>query len=110
MHGACTGSACPSWARAGATRACGSSTRSSQKQAEQRPGAEYIDIWDLYANADGSFDPSLRLGDQVHFTVEGQQLLANTVYEAIEQDWLPAGSEAPGASPAATPSASASSI
>ena len=62
-----------------------------QKQAEQRPGAEYIDIWGLYANADGSFDPSLRLGDQVHFTVEGQQLLADTVYKAIEQDWLPAG-------------------
>ncbi len=81
-----------------------------QKQAEQRPGAEYIDIWGLYANADGSFDPSLRLGDQVHFTVEGQQLLADTVYKAIEQDWLPAGAEAPGASPPATPSASASSI
>lgn len=81
-----------------------------QKQAEQRPGAEYIDIWGLYANADGSFDPSLRLGDQVHFTVEGQQLLADTVYKAIEQDWLPAGSEAPGGSPPATPSASASSI
>ena len=81
-----------------------------QKQAEQRPGAEYIDIWGLYANADGSFDPSLRLGDQVHFTVEGQQLLADTVYKAIEQDWLPAGAEAPGGSPPATPSASASSI
>jgi hypothetical protein len=81
-----------------------------EKQAEQRPGAEYIDIWGLYANADGSFDPSLRLGDQVHFTVEGQQLLADTVYKAIEQDWRPAGAEAPGASPAATPSAAASSI
>ena len=81
-----------------------------EKQAAQRPGAEYIDIWDLYTNADGSFDPSLRLGDQVHFTVEGQQLLARTVYEAIQQDWLPAGAEAPGASPSATPSASASSI
>ena len=81
-----------------------------EKQAEQRPGAEYIDIWDLYANADGSFDPSLRLGDQVHFTVEGQQLLADTVYEAIEQDWLPAAADAPGASPPATPSASDSSL
>jgi hypothetical protein len=80
-----------------------------EKQAEQRPGAEYIDIWGLYANADGSFDPSLRLGDQVHFTVEGQQLLADTVYKAIEQDWLPAGAATPGALPAATPSASASS-
>ena len=81
-----------------------------EKQAEQRPGAEYIDIWDLYANADGSFDPSLRLGDQVHFTVEGQQLLADTVYEAIEKDWQPAGADPPGASPSATPSASDSSI
>ena len=80
-----------------------------QKQAEKRPGAEYIDIWGLYSNADGSFDPSLRLGDQVHFTVEGQQLLAETVYKAIEQDWLPAGLETPAASPSATPSASASS-
>jgi lysophospholipase L1-like esterase len=81
-----------------------------EKQAEQRPGAEYIDIWDLYANADGSFDPSLRLGDQVHFTVEGQQLLADTVYEAIEKDWQPAGADPPGASPPATPSASDSSL
>ena len=81
-----------------------------QKQAERRPGAEYIDIWGLYANTDGSFDPSLRLGDRVHFTVEGRQLLARTVYKAIEQDWLPAGLATPGASPSATPSASASSI
>jgi hypothetical protein len=81
-----------------------------QKQAEKRPGAEYIDIWDLYSDPEGSFDPSLRLGDQVHFTVEGQEMLADTVYKAIEQDWLPAGSEAPDGSPTATPSASASSI
>lgn len=75
-----------------------------QKQAEKRPGAEYVDIWDLYTTSDGSFDPSLRLADGVHFTVEGQELLADEVYEAIKADWLPPGSEAPGASPSATPS------
>ena len=76
-----------------------------QKQAEKRPGAEYIDIWDLYANPDGSFDASLRLADQVHFTGDGQALLARTVYKAIEADWLPPGSEKPSESPAASPSA-----
>ena len=79
-----------------------------QKQAEKRPGAEYVDIWDLYTTSDGSFDASLRLADQVHFTAEGQELLARAVYKAIEADWLPPGSEAPSASPAASPSASAS--
>jgi hypothetical protein len=72
-----------------------------QKQAEQRPGAEYIDVWHLCADADGGFDPSLRLSDGVHFTVEGQKLLATTVYEAILQDWMPTGSEQPGPSPSA---------
>ena len=81
-----------------------------QKQAEKRPGAEYIDIWGLYAHSDGSFDASLRLGDQVHFTIAGQAMLADAVFEAIKQDWLPAGGKTPGESPSATPSASASSI
>ena len=81
-----------------------------QKQAEKRPGAEYVDIWDLYATSDGSFDPSLRLADQVHFTGEGQALLAETVYKAIKADWLPPGSETPSESPAASPSASASAL
>ncbi len=79
-----------------------------QKQAEKRPGAEYVDIWDLYTTSDGSFDPSLRLSDQVHFTGDGQALLADTVYKAIKADWLPPGSEAPSESPSASPSASAS--
>ncbi len=83
--------------------------RTFRKQAELRPGARYVDIWELYAK-DGEFDPSLRLGDGVHFTVEGQQLLATTVYEAIGRDWLPPGSRTPGPSQSATPSASASSI
>ena len=81
-----------------------------QKQAEKRPGAEYVDIWDLYTKSDGSFDPSLRLADQVHFTAAGQALLAKTVYKAIKADWLPPGSETPSESPAASPSASASSL
>ncbi len=79
-----------------------------QKQAEKRPGAEYVDIWDLYATSDGSFDPSLRLADGVHFTAAGQALLAETVYKSIKADWLPPGSETPSESPAASPSASAS--
>ena len=78
-----------------------------QKQSEKRPGAEYIDIWDLYSTPDGSFDPSLRLADQVHFTADGQQLLARKVLKAIMADWLPPGSE-PSGSPQASPSASSS--
>ena len=81
-----------------------------QKQAEKRPGAEYIDIWDLYTNSNGSFNASLRLTDQVHFTADGQQKLAKAVDKAIKADWLPAGSEAPSESPSASPSASASSL
>ena len=76
-----------------------------QKQAEKRPGAEYVDIWDLYTTSDGSFDASLRLADGVHFTAEGQELLATAVYKAIAADWLPPGSKAPSASPPASPSA-----
>jgi uncharacterized protein len=81
-----------------------------QRQAEKRPGAEYVDIWGLYTNPDGSFDASLRLADQVHFTTDGQQLLAKAVDKAIKADWLPPGSEAPSESPSASPSASASSL
>ena len=81
-----------------------------QKQAEQRPGVTYIDIWDLFSDGNGQFISSLRLADGVHFTAEGQQLLGKTVYKAIKKDWLPAGAETPSPSPTATPSASASSI
>ncbi len=77
-----------------------------QKQSEKRPGVEYIDIWDLFATSDGSFDASLRLSDQVHFTGDGQALLAEQVYRAIKSDWLPPGSETPSESPSASPSAS----
>jgi hypothetical protein len=79
-----------------------------RKQSEKRAGAEYVDIWDLYTTSDGSFDASLRLGDGVHFTVEGQALLADEVYRAIEADWLPPGS-GPSGSPEASPSASSPS-
>jgi hypothetical protein len=37
-------------------------------------------------------------------------LLAEAVYEAIETDWLPPGPDAPSASPAVSPSASASTL
>jgi uncharacterized protein len=81
-----------------------------QKQSEKRPGAEYIDIWDLYTNSDGSFDASLRLSDGVHFTTDGQQKLGKAVLKAIKADWLPPGSETPSESPSASPSASASAL
>ena len=45
--------------------------------------------------------------DQVHFTGDGQALLAEKVYKAIKADWLPPGSETPSESPSASPSASA---
>jgi hypothetical protein len=77
-----------------------------QQQAEERPGAEYVDIWDLYTTPAGSFDPSLRLADRVHFTADGQALLAEQVYKALKADWLPPGSETPSGSPSASPSAS----
>jgi uncharacterized protein len=81
-----------------------------QKQSEKRPGAEYIDIWDLYTDSDGTFNASLRLSDGVHFTTDGQQKLGNAVLKAIKADWLPPGSETPSESPSASPSASASSL
>jgi uncharacterized protein len=81
-----------------------------QKQSEKRPGAEYIDIWDLYTNSDGTFNASLRLSDGVHFTTDGQQKLGKAVLKAIKADWLPPGSEMPSESPSASPSASASSL
>lgn len=80
------------------------------KQAEKRPGVTYVDIWDLYTDGSGGFDASLRLDDGVHFTVEGQEMLAEYVYKAIKADWLPPGSETPSPSPSAIPSASASTI
>ena len=45
----------------------------------RHPGGEYIDSWELFANEDGTFVPSLRLADGVHFTVEGQKLMGKAV-------------------------------
>ncbi len=81
-----------------------------RKQCEKRPGATYIDIWDMYTTSGGDFDASLRLADQVHFTVEGQELLADEVYKAIKADWAPPGSKTPDDSPPASPSASPSGV
>jgi hypothetical protein len=81
-----------------------------RKQAEKRPGVKYVDIWELFTNADGTFDASLRLADGVHFTTEGQQMLGKAVLRAVEADWLPEGLPSPSGSPAASPSASASSL
>jgi len=81
-----------------------------EKQAEKRPGVTYVDIWDLYTDDGGEYDPGLRLADGVHFTVEGQDMLAKYVYKAIKKDWLPRGLESPRPSPSATSSASPSVI
>ena len=68
----------------------------------------YIDSWDLFTDDSGDFVSSLRLGDGVHFTVEGQQIIGKAVLKAIKNDWLPNGVPSPTPSP--TPSSSASSI
>jgi hypothetical protein len=79
-----------------------------EKQAEERPGVEYVDIWGLFTLPDGSFAASLRLSDGVHFTVEGQRRLAAAVFKAIAADWLPAAQGTPGGgSPSASSSAPA---
>jgi hypothetical protein len=75
-----------------------------QKTAAQIPGAGYVDSWSLFAGADGKFVPSLRLADGVHFTVEGQRILAKAVLAAVKRDWLPGGAPVP------APSGSAASL
>jgi hypothetical protein len=72
------------------------------------PGAQYIDSWELFTDANGDYVSSLRLGDGVHFTVEGQRLIGKAVLKAIEKDWLPNGVQSP--TPTPSPSSSASSI
>jgi hypothetical protein len=79
-----------------------------QKAVAGIPGAEYIDSWALFTDGSGKFVPSLRLGDGVHFTVEGQQIIGKAVLKAIKKDWLPNGLQTP--TPQASPSASASAI
>jgi hypothetical protein len=73
-----------------------------QEQAAKHPGAEYIDIWPLFATSSGAFDPQWRGPDGVHFTVAGQDRLAKAVYAVIKKQWAPYGL------PSATPSPSSS--
>lgn len=75
-----------------------------EKQAERHPGATFVDVWELYAKPNGSFDPSLRQSDGVHLTLHGQELLAGRVFEAIERDWRPVRPKASSQSPTASPS------
>jgi len=79
-----------------------------QSAAAQHPGAEYVDAWALFVDANGDYAANWRLVDGVHFTVAGQQRLAGAVLKDIENDWLPDGLPSPSPSPAASPSASAS--
>jgi uncharacterized protein len=78
------------------------------RAAAAHPGARYIDVWPLFANADGTYDAGWRAGDGVHFTVAGQQRLAKTVFAAIKKDWAPYGLPSAKPTPAASPSASVS--
>jgi hypothetical protein len=73
-----------------------------QEQAAAHPGAEYIDIWPLFTTSSGAFDPQWRGPDGVHFTVAGQDRLAQAVYAVIKKQWAPYGL------PSATPSPSSS--
>ena len=75
--------------------------------AAQHPGAEYVDAWGLFVDANGDYVADWRLADGVHFTVDGQQRLAEAVLKDIEKDWLPHGLPAPRPSPSATSPASA---
>jgi len=79
-----------------------------QIAAAAHPGAEYVDAWGLFVDANGKYAANWRLADGVHFTVEGQQRLANAVLQRIEKDWLPDGLPSPSSSPAASSSSSAS--
>jgi hypothetical protein len=78
-----------------------------QNAAAKHPGAEYVDAWGLFVDANGDYAAGWRLADGVHFTVAGQQRLAKAVLKDIERDWLPDGLPSPGPSPASSSSASA---
>jgi hypothetical protein len=77
-----------------------------QNAAAEHPGAEYVDAWGLFVDANGDYAADWRLADGVHFTVAGQQRLAKAVLKDIEKDWLPEGLPSPGPSPASSSSAS----
>ena len=72
-----------------------------RKAVAEHPGARYVDAWELFTDGGGDYEPSLRLADGVHFTVEGQQILSTAVFKAITNDWLPDGLPSPSASPSA---------
>lgn len=78
------------------------------RQAAAHPGVQYIDIWPLFTNADGTYDAQWRGGDGVHFTVAGQQRLAKAVFAAIKKDWAPYGLPSARPTPAESPGVSAS--
>jgi len=77
-------------------------------QAAVHPGVQYIDVWPLFANADGTYAAKWRGGDGVHLTIAGQQRLAKAVFAAVKKDWAPYGLPSAKPTPAASPSASAS--
>jgi len=79
-----------------------------QNAVAENPGAEYVDAWDLFVDANGDYAAQWRLADGVHFTIDGQQRLAKAVLKDIEKDWLPNGLPSSSPSPTASPSASAS--
>ncbi len=84
--------------------------KSVNKAAQQAvagiPGAKFIDSWELFADDDGEFVPSLRLADGFHFSVEGQKLISKAVLKAIKKDWLPNGVPSPAPEPSPSPEAS----
>jgi hypothetical protein len=78
------------------------------RQAAAHPGVQYIDVWPLFTNADGTYAPQWRGGDGVHFTVAGQERLAKAVFAAIKKDWAPHGLPSASPKPTASPEASVS--
>ena len=80
--------------------------KAAQKAVAGIPGATFIDSWELFADEDGEFVPSLRLADGFHFSVEGQKLISKAVLKAIKKDWLPNGVPSPKAETSPSPEAS----
>lgn len=70
-----------------------------------RDQVKYVDIWKVFAKADGTYDPRWRQDDGIHFNFDGVHRLAEHVAGIVEKDWRIG--PAPDASAAAAPSASA---
>jgi hypothetical protein len=79
-----------------------------KEQAALHAGVQYVDIWPLFATANGTYDAKWRAGDGVHLTVAGQERLAKTVFAALKKDWAPYGLPSAKPTPDASPSVSAS--